>query len=234
MNCAVIVAAGSGKRMGASIPKQFLELDGRPILSYTIEKFDTSEDIDEIVIVTNAENTEYVKNVIATPFKKVKTVVAGGAERSNSVFNGLSALDKSCDTVLIHDGVRPFVTHEQIKRIIDKTREYGCCVLGMPVKDTIKLCDSGGIVQTTPDRNLLWQAQTPQAFSYDIILNAHKQAIADGFQCTDDSMLTERLGHKTVMVEGSYENIKITTPEDMDIGAKILERQKLQNKRKEG
>lgn len=220
----IIVAAGSGKRMGSSIPKQFLELDGRPVLSYTIETFDTSADIDEIIIVTNPDNTGYVKSEIAAPFKKVKAVIAGGSERQYSVYNGLSAVSQGCDTVLIHDGVRPFVTHESIRRITEKTREYGCCVLGMPVKDTIKLCSAEGIVQTTPDRSLLWQAQTPQAFKYDIILDAHKQAAADGFLGTDDSMLTERMGYKTYMVEGSYENIKLTTPEDMDIGLKILEK----------
>ena len=229
MNCAIIVAAGSGKRMGSAIPKQFLQLDGRTILSYTIEAFDSSEDINEIVIVTSEDNIAYVKDEIAAPFKKVKDVIAGGSERQYSVFNGLSALDKACKTVLIHDGVRPFITHECIKRIISATEKHGCCVLGMPVKDTIKICSPEGYVDTTPDRSLLWQAQTPQAFKYDIIINAHKQAQADGFLGTDDSMLTERLGYKTLMVEGSYENIKITTPEDMDMGAKILEKNNTKN-----
>ena len=226
MNSAVIVAAGSGKRMGTATPKQFLQLNGREILSYTIETFDSSSDIDEIVIVTSPENTKHVKELSAA-FGKVKAVVNGGSERQYSVFNGLSALSPDCETVLIHDGVRPFVTHESISRIISETKKHGCCVLGMPVKDTIKLCTSEGYVETTPDRSLLWQAQTPQAFRYDIIMDAHKKAAEDKFLGTDDSMLTERLGHKTLMVEGSYENIKITTPEDLDIGLKILEKRHL-------
>ncbi|MBR6400835.1 MAG: 2-C-methyl-D-erythritol 4-phosphate cytidylyltransferase [Firmicutes bacterium] len=225
MNYAMIVAAGSGKRMGADRPKQFLELNGRTILSYTIEAFENSPDIDGIVIVTNAENTDYVKNDIAAPFKKVKAVVAGGSERQYSVYNGLCAL-KDCDVVLIHDGVRPFIGAGCIADITENVRRFGCCVLGVPVKDTIKICDGDGFIESTPDRSLLWQAQTPQAFKYDIIMRAHQKAREDGFLGTDDAMLTERLGYRTKMVRGSYENIKITTPEDMDIGLKILEKVK--------
>ena len=226
MNSAIIVAAGVGKRMGASIPKQFLELMGKPILSYTLRSFESSEDIDEIIIVTNEDNIPYVRDEIALPYKKVKQVIAGGSERQYSVFNGLQAVSKNAGIVLIHDGVRPFVSRDSIKSIIEETKKHGCCVLGMPVKDTIKICTEDGFVETTPQRSLLWQAQTPQAFKYDIIMNAHTKAKEDGFLGTDDSMLTERLGYKTKMVAGSYENIKITTPEDLDIGLKILEKQK--------
>ncbi|MBQ6554237.1 MAG: 2-C-methyl-D-erythritol 4-phosphate cytidylyltransferase [Firmicutes bacterium] len=224
MNSAIIVAAGIGRRMGADIPKQFLELMGKPILSYTLEAFDLSNDIDEIIIVTNADNIPYVRDTIALPYKKVKAVISGGSERQYSVLNGLQAVSKNADIVLIHDGVRPFVGKDCIKNIIEETKIHGCCVLGMPVKDTIKICTEDGIVETTPQRSLLWQAQTPQAFKYDIIMEAHKKAQADGFLGTDDSMLTERFGYKTKMVSGSYENIKITTPEDLDIGLKILEK----------
>ena len=222
MNSVLIVAAGSGKRMGADIPKQFLLLCGRPILSHTIQAFESSPDIDEIIIVTNADNVDYVKNEIAAPFKKVKNVVRGGSERQYSVYNGLREISKSCEIVLIHDGVRPFVTVKDINNIIEHTKIYGCCVLAVPVKDTIKVCNKDGFIESTPDRAFLWQAQTPQAFKYDIILKAHNLAENYGFLGTDDSMLTERLGYKTKVVEGSYENIKITTPEDMEIGEKIL------------
>ncbi len=222
MNSVLIVAAGSGKRMGANIPKQFLPLCGRPVLAYTIETFERSPDIDEIIIVTNADNVDYVKNEIAAPFKKVKKVVQGGSERQYSVFNGLKEISRDCGIVLIHDGVRPFVTSESIKNIIKETEIYGCCVLAVPVKDTIKICDKDGFIESTPDRAALWQAQTPQAFKYDIILRAHQTAEQDGFLGTDDSMLTERLGYKTKVVLGSYENIKITTPEDMEIGEKTI------------
>ena len=223
-NSAIIVAAGIGKRMGADIPKQFLELDNKPILAYTLEAFELSEDIDEIIIVTNEENIPYVRDTAALPFKKVKAVVAGGSERQYSVANGLKAVSKDTETVLIHDGVRPFISRECIHNIIEETKVHGCCVLGMPVKDTVKICSQDGFVETTPKRELLWQAQTPQAFRYDIIVKAHKKAQEDDFLGTDDSMLTERLGCKTKMVMGSYENIKITTPEDLDIGLKILEK----------
>ena len=226
MNSVLIVAAGSGKRMGSNIPKQFLTLNGRTILSYTIEAFDICPDIDEIVIVTNPENIHYVTNDISAPFKKVKAVIGGGSERQYSVSNDLAALSQNTDIVLIHDGVRPFIDCGCIKNVISKTKKYGCCVLGVPVKDTIKICDKNGIVETTPDRASLWQAQTPQAFRYEIITKAHEQAKEDGFLGTDDSMLTERIGYKTHMVAGSYENIKITTPEDMDIGLKILEKRR--------
>lgn len=226
MNAVIIVAAGSGKRMGANIPKQFLPLCGRPILSHTIAAFERSPDTDEIIIVTNAENVEYVKNEIAAPYKKVKKVVCGGSERQYSVFNGLREISAGCETVLIHDGVRPFVTPECIKNIIEETKLYGCCVLAVPVKDTIKVCDKDGFIESTPDRACLWQAQTPQAFKYDIILRAHRQAQEDGFLGTDDSMLTERLGYKTKVVSGSYENIKITTPEDMEIGERIAKKER--------
>ena len=223
MNAALIVAAGSGKRMGSAIPKQFLELCGRPVISYTIEAFDRSPEIDEIIIVTNADNVDYVRDEIAAAYNKVKAVIAGGSERQYSVYNGLCALSDNCGIVLIHDGVRPFITNECISTVIEETKKHGCCVLGMPVKDTIKICSADGFVDTTPERSLLWQAQTPQAFKYDIIMKAHKKAVEDNFLGTDDSMLTERLGYKTKMVTGSYENIKITTPEDMDMGEKILE-----------
>ncbi len=222
MNAVLIAASGSGKRMGANIPKQFLPLCGRTILAHTIEAFERSPDIDEIIIVTNADNVAYVKNEIAAPFKKVKKVVQGGSERQYSVYNGLREISNGCDIVLIHDGVRPFVTSESIKNIIKETEIYGCCVLAVPVKDTIKICDKDGFIESTPDRAALWQAQTPQAFKYDIILRAHQTAEQDGFLGTDDSMLTERLGYKTKVVLGSYENIKITTPEDMEIGEKTI------------
>lgn len=217
----IIVAAGVGKRMGSSIPKQFLELNGKPILHYTIDTFEKSV-VNEIIIVTNKENIDYVKNEIALPFKKVKAVVAGGSERQYSVYNGIKTVDKNCDIVLIHDGVRPFVTQDNINDIIAETAENSCCVLGMPIKDTIKMCDENGFVSSTPQRSLVWQAQTPQAFKYDLILNAYEKAMSDDFLGTDDSMLVERLGYKIKMVKGSYQNIKITTPDDINIGNSIL------------
>ncbi len=226
MNSVLIVAAGSGKRMGSNIPKQFLPLCGRPVLSYTIEAFENSPCIDEIIIVTNEDNVGYVKDEIAAGFKKVKSVVKGGSERQYSVYNGLCAVSENCKTVLIHDGVRPFISGECIKNIIEETEKHGCCILAVPVKDTIKISDKDGFIESTPDRAMLWQAQTPQAFKYDIIIKAHKKALDDGFLGTDDAMLTEREGYRTKLVMGSYENIKLTTPEDMRFGEEILNNMK--------
>lgn len=223
-NSVIICAAGVGKRMNSSIPKQYLLLKGRPILAHTIEAFDKSKDISDIVIVTGENDIEYVKNDIVKKygFNKVISVTAGGKERQNSVYNGLKALSPDTNIVLIHDGVRPFVSSEDIKNIIEQTKIYNACVLGVKVKDTVKVCDSDGYIASTPDRALLWAAHTPQAFKYDIVLNAYEKAFADGILGTDDSMLVERTGIKVKMVEGSYNNIKITTPEDLKIGENII------------
>lgn len=222
---AIIVAAGSGKRMKSKVAKQYILLKGREILSYTIEAFDKSPDIDEIILVTSEGDVETVRENIVKKygFKKVKAVVAGGSERQYSVFNGLKAVDKDCDVVLIHDGVRPFILNKYIKKLSETAMDYGACVLGVPVKDTIKVCDMD-IITDTPKRDTLWIAQTPQCFRYEIIINAYNSAMADGILGTDDSMLVERTGHKIKMVEGDYNNIKITTPEDLYMGETILER----------
>lgn len=220
----VIVAAGSGKRMKSKRAKQFIEIKNKPIAAYTIEKFEDAESVDEIVIVTGEEDIVYFQNEIIKRygFKKVKAVVKGGSERQYSVYCGLKEIDSGTDVVLIHDGVRPFVKTEEIEHIAEKTMEYGACVLGVKVKDTIKICDEAGNVTNTPKRELLWAAHTPQSFKYNIIMKAHKKAYEDGFLGTDDSMLAERLGVKIKMLEGSYENIKITTPEDLLTAERII------------
>lgn len=225
-NSVVICAAGVGKRMNSKVAKQYIELDGKPILAHTVNTFEKSDDIDEIVIVTGAEDIDYVKKNIIEKYgyKKVKSVESGGAERQNSVYNGLKALSEDTDIVLIHDGVRPFVSENDIHNIIEETKVYKACVLGVKVKDTIKVCDRNGYIKSTPDRAALWAAHTPQTFEYKLIKKAYKQAFEDGIMGTDDSMLVERIGVKVKMVEGSYYNIKITTPEDLITGENILER----------
>lgn len=221
----IIVAAGSGKRMNSKLAKQYIELKGREILSYTVETFNSSRFIDEIVLVvgeSDIENAE--KNIVQKyGFEKVRTVTAGGSERQYSVNNGLRSISPDCDIVLIHDGVRPFVSDRYIKRLIDTAAEYGACVLGVPVKDTIKVCGEDNIIASTPERSSLWIAQTPQCFRYDIIKNAYSEAMRKNISGTDDCMLVERTGVKIKMVEGDYNNIKITTPEDLYIGERILE-----------
>ncbi|MGN1317442.1 MAG: 2-C-methyl-D-erythritol 4-phosphate cytidylyltransferase [Lachnospirales bacterium] len=223
-NSVIICAAGVGKRMKSKVAKQYILLNDRPILSYTIEAFEKSKDICEIIIVTGKEDIDFVKNEIVDKFgfKKVKSITAGGAERQHSVYNGLKAVSKDCDIVLVHDGVRPFITEENIHNIIEETKIYNACCLGVKVKDTIKICDENGYINETPKRDKLWAAHTPQSFRYDIIMKAYESAFSEGILGTDDSMLVERIGVKVKMVEGSYNNIKITTPEDLYMGENIL------------
>ena len=224
-NSVIIVAAGSGKRMKSTIAKQYIELKCRTILSYTVETFEKSDNIDEIILVTSQEAIDFVtKNIVNKyQFTKVKAVVAGGAERQDSVYNGLKKVSKDTDVVLIHDGVRPFVNDSYITKLESIAMEFGACVLGAPVKDTIKICDSEGYIVDTPNRSTLWLAQTPQCFKYDVIINAYEKAYKEGYTGTDDSVLVEKTGVKVKMVEGDYNNIKITTPEDLYIGEVILE-----------
>ncbi len=220
----IIAAAGSGKRMKSDIPKQFIKINGKPIAAYTIEKFEAVDEICEIIIVTGKGDIDFFENEIIKKYKykKIKAVVAGGEQRQHSVFNALTEADKSCDVVLVHDCARPFVSEQDIKKIINETILNDACVLGVKLKDTIKMCDERGFVEKTPNRELLWAAQTPQCFKYDIIMKAHLKAKEDGFLGTDDSMLAERIGIKVKMVEGSYDNIKITTPEDLFAAEKRL------------
>lgn len=227
MNCtAIVLAAGQGKRMKSKIQKQFLLLKGKPILYYSISCFEKSSEIDDIIIVTGAESIEYVKKEIveAFGFQKVKAVVAGGKERYDSVYEGLKAC-KNCDYVFVHDGARPFVTEEMINRGKKAVIACGTCVLGMPSKDTVKIIDENGFVESTPKREKVWNVQTPQIFSYPDIYKAYQEAKKQGMQgITDDAMVMEQYGAlKVRLEEGSYENIKITTPEDILLAEKILE-----------
>lgn len=221
---AIIVAAGKGKRMNFDIPKQYMNLNGKPILAYTIEKFQECKDIDDIVLVVNKDDVDYCKDSIICKFNfsKVRSIVKGGNERQYSVYNGLNALEKKTNIVLIHDGVRPFVEAEHITNIIKETINFNCCVLGVKVKDTIKICSENGIVKNTPKREDLWSAQTPQSFKYETILNIYKRADEEKILGTDDSMLAEKFGYTVKMIKGSYNNIKITTPEDLDFAKSIL------------
>lgn len=221
---AVIVAAGMGKRMKSSISKQFLPIGGRPILSHTIKKFNDCKYIDEIIIVTREEERDYCKKEIVEKynFSKVTCIVYGGKERQDSVYNGLLAVNKKCDIVLIHDGVRPFVDPKSIISGIKGAVNYGACVVGVPVKDTIKVVSDDNDIIDTPKRSTLWAAQTPQCFQYDIIFTAYQNAIKEGFIATDDSKLVENLGYKVKMIMGSHNNIKITIPEDLEIADALL------------
>lgn len=225
MNVVVLIpAAGMGRRMGASVNKQYLPLDDRPILAHTIALFDNHPRVDRIHVIIPAAEMAQCRAEVLDPcgFRKVGELIAGGAERQDSVRNGLLACGaETGDIVLIHDGVRPLLPAELVGRVIDQVVTDGACVVGVPVKDTIKQVRDGRITGT-PDRRFLWQAQTPQAFRFGQILQAHEQAVEDGFCGSDDASLVERLGLPVGIVEGSYRNIKITTPEDLLLARAFL------------
>lgn len=217
---AIVLAAGKGSRMQSDIPKQYMELNGYPVLYYALKTFQESF-VDEVILVCGEEELSFCRKEIVEKyrFSKVKKVVAGGKERYQSVQKGIQAIEES-DYVYIHDGARPFLTQDILKRSQEKVEQCNACVVGMPVKDTIKIADSNGNIKDTPDRNYVWQIQTPQVFSYDIIKSAYeKMEEAKDINFTDDAMVVEKMLHYPIqLVMGSYQNIKITTPEDMKIG----------------
>ena len=223
MNGVVIVAAGTGSRMNMRINKQFIKLEGKEIIAYTIEKFYNNSNIEDIVVVVKEDESEFFKKEILDKynFKNVK-IAYGGKERQDSVYNGLKLLDEKCDVVLIHDGARPFVSDKIIDKSIEEAKEHKAIVVGVPVKDTIKVIDNDKNIVDTPNRSVLWAVQTPQTFDYNILIDAYKDAFKNKFYGTDDAMLVERIGYKVKMLEGSYNNIKITTQEDLNIGSQIL------------
>lgn len=214
---AIVLAAGSGKRMNSKIHKQYLMLSGKPVLYYALKAFEESA-VTDIALVTGHGETEYCRRELVEKyaFAKVTAIVEGGKERYHSVYEGLKAAE-GADYVLIHDGARPFVDAGLVKRMIDAVKECEACVAAVPVKDTIKIADRDGFVKETPDRSLLWQIQTPQAFSYPLILTAYEKLFAQGeVSVTDDAMVLEQMTeHKVKLVQGNYQNLKITTPEDL-------------------
>ena len=229
---AIVLAAGQGKRMGSRIQKQFLEICGRPVLYYSLAVFQDSPLIDSMILVTGAAEIPFVQREIVEKygFSKVKMVVEGGAERYASVWKGLQALEQNLTEeekegcVFIHDGVRPFIHEEILSRAFDAVEKYHACAVGMPSKDTVKLADENGFVDTTPDRRLVWSIQTPQVFDFRLAYRAYAELEKSGrSDVTDDAMIVEAFTYTKVrLVEGSYENIKITTPEDLKIAEAFL------------
>ncbi len=222
---AIVLAAGRGRRMGTEVAKQYLLLNGREVLYYSLKAFEESL-VDEIILVAGEDEIAWCREHIVEKygFSKVKTVIAGGKERYDSVYEGLLAA-APCDYVLIHDGARPFITEEMIGDVLRGAVDHGSCTTGMPVKDTIKIVDGDGIAEDTPDRKSLWAVHTPQGFSYPVILEAHEKFREGSYQIpvTDDTMLAELfLRKKTKLVKGSYQNIKVTTPEDMELAQMFL------------
>ncbi len=216
---AIVLAAGQGKRMGTKVQKQYLEISGKPVLFYSLDVFEKSDIIDEIILVVGENQEAYCQEEIIEKYhmKKVSKIMQGGAERYHSVWNGLQeAMD---GYVFIHDGARPFVTEDILQRAYETVQTEKACVVGMPVKDTIKIADENKYAKETPNRSYVWMIQTPQVFSADIVKEAYRLLMQQEIiQVTDDAMVVESvLGHKVKLVEGSYENIKITTPEDLKI-----------------
>lgn len=220
---AVVLAGGSGSRMNTKTAKQYLPLNGKPLIYYALRQFQDSA-VEKIALVVAEGQQDYCRKEIVERygFTKVSAIVPGGSERYLSVHAGLKALD-GVDYVLIHDGARPCVDQDILNRTMECVAKEGACVVGMPVKDTIKIVDERQLAQKTPDRRRLWQVQTPQAFSYDLICRAYDAVVASGEQAvTDDAQVLELAFGKTCrLIEGSYRNIKVTTPEDLDI-AKIF------------
>lgn len=214
---AVVLAAGFGRRMNSPVQKQFMVLNGKPLIYYTLDAFEKSP-VDEIILVVGLDEISYCKENIVNKygFTKVKSIVSGGKERYHSVYNGLIEAAEA-GYVLIHDGARPFVSEEIIRSNMDAVLENKACVTAVPVKDTIKISDGEGYVKETPERSLVWQVQTPQTFEYNLVRQAYDCLMEAGsISVTDDAMVVETfLGKRIKLVEGSYKNIKITTPEDL-------------------
>ena len=226
---AIVLAAGSGRRMKSKKKKQFMEIKGKPVIWYSLFEFEKSR-VDEIILVTGKEDIDYCKKEIVEKYnlKKIKNVVAGGSERYESVYNGLKEV--TGNIVLIHDGARPLINNEIIERSIEGTIKSDACVVGVPVKDTIKRANKEGYIIDTPNRSELWITQTPQSFKTDLVKMAYKkmkEELEKGnttLNITDDAMVVEEFTTNQVrFVQGDYKNIKVTTPEDIDIAELFIE-----------
>ncbi|MGB8990440.1 MAG: 2-C-methyl-D-erythritol 4-phosphate cytidylyltransferase [Desulfobaccales bacterium] len=226
MIAAIIAAAGVGKRMGHQLPKPYLPLAGKPILAHTLKVFETIPEIREVTVVVHPDDLDYCQdNVIARfNFKKVLRLVPGGKERQDSVYHALKALknEDELEIVLVHDGVRPFVTPEMVRQVIDAARRHGGSVLGLPAQDTLKKVDTEGLVCRTLDRNDIWQIQTPQGFQAPLLWRAFTEAYSRDFYGTDEAALLEELHQTVAVVAGSPFNLKITTPEDLLLAEAIM------------
>jgi 2-C-methyl-D-erythritol 4-phosphate cytidylyltransferase len=226
----IVLAGGKGTRMQSDIPKQYLELDGKPLLYYSLRAFEDS-DVAWVVLVTAEGEEEYCRKELVERygFSKVVAITAGGAERYASVWNGLSCLQNAADRfptdqVLIHDGARPLVTAELVNRLVRETEQFGACVAGMPVKDTIQMTNEQGVITLTPKRESLWMAQTPQAFEFSMVYDAYRRLMEESeIQVTDDAMVVGLYHDVEIqMIRGSYTNIKVTTPEDLVLAEAFL------------
>ena len=223
----IIPAAGSGTRMGSETPKPFLKVGGKPILWHTIYAFSKVDIVEQIIISTSQNWIDQVEQLcLSIPNKKIKyQVILGGSKRQYSIQNGLNHLLDDIGMVGVHDAVRPFITTSLIIETTQVAIKFGGAIVGVPAKDTIKKVDHNKCIQDTPDRSNLWQAQTPQIFKKNLIINAYNSAINDNFFGTDDASLVERVGGKVKIVEGNRSNLKITYPVDLKIAEMILKQE---------
>ena len=222
--CAIVPAGGSGTRMGGTVPKQFQSLNGKPILYHTIKTLQNCETISEIILVVPEKEYKTANTDWLGKLEIVKKVVIGGEKRQDSVYNGFCEVSKDSEIVLVHDGVRPFLSQKMIANSIDAAREYGAAITAIPVHDTIKRVDTSGLVSQTIDREGLWRVQTPQAFRYSLLLDAFNKAKSENFYGTDEGALIEHLGEPVKIVEGLEQNIKITRPEDLELSKAFISR----------
>ncbi|WP_421382611.1 2-C-methyl-D-erythritol 4-phosphate cytidylyltransferase [Bacillus salacetis] len=224
----IIPAAGQGKRMKAGKNKLLLELEGRPILIHTLEVFERDSDCEGIILAVHSDDKEALAELAVThEITKVKNMVLGGKERQDSVYNALKSVENA-EMVLVHDGARPFIAGSVIKELVKEAEIRGAAIAAAPVKDTIKKA-ADGVVQETIERSSLWQVQTPQAFRTQLLMDAHQRAEREGFTGTDDASLVERMGEEVGIIESDYDNIKITTPEDLYFAEAILAKRRQNN-----
>ena len=223
MNTAIFPAAGSSRRMGKGTNKIFLEILGESILTRTLKTFSKSARVDFLIVVTGADEVDAVKKLLdATPNLKPYAVTIGGTERQYSIYNGLKLVPAETEIILVHDAARPLINLETIEKVIDAAEIFDGAIAAVPEKNTIKIIDAEGFVKSTPPRAELVAVQTPQAFKKEILLQAYRQAELDKFLGTDDASLVERIGGKIKIVQSSYKNIKVTTPEDIQIAETFL------------
>lgn len=224
MYTVIIPAAGQGKRMQADKNKVLLEIEGQPVIERTIAVFEADELCQSIYLAAKKEEMPVLEEMLSS-YSKVKGIVEGGKERQHSIYNVLLAIEP-CEIVMVHDAARPFISHETLTELYRAAQQYGAAIAAVPAKDTVKVVKDK-VVEETPDRSTLWLVQTPQAFRYELLMQANEEAVEDGFVGTDDASLVERTGHSVHVVESSYDNIKLTTPEDLYFAEAILKKRGL-------
>ena len=218
----IIPAAGAGKRMGGNQKKQYLHLKGKPVLYHTIKAFNAHPLITEIILVAPIDELEFIRLEIATEFDKISAIVAGGKERQDSVMNGLAKVSESATIILVHDGVRPLIQAKQIDDICQALQDNDAAVIAVPEKNTVKLVENGFVV-ATPERSKVWSIQTPQGMKADVFRLCYNKLSTQNVLGTDEAMIAENFGYKVAVIPGDYKNIKLTTPEDLQIAELFLE-----------